>query len=112
MCPTGWHVPSEAEWTILSDYLGGLSVAGGKMKSTGTQYWLSPNTGATNESGFSGVPGGLINPGGFNSINNNGVYWTSTISLNPKDLYYDNTNLSTTYPASGNWGVSIRCVKD
>ena len=112
VCPTGWHVPTDAEWTLLSNYLGGDPVAGGKMKSTGTQYWLSPNTGANNESGFSGIPGGLRNPGGFGGINSYGVYWTSTIGLNPKDLDSQSTWLGTLFPASGTWGVSVRCVKD
>ena len=56
VCPTGWHEPTDAEWTTLTDYLGGEEVAGGKMKSAGTQYWIGPNTDATNESGFSGLP--------------------------------------------------------
>jgi uncharacterized protein (TIGR02145 family) len=59
VCPTGWHEPTDGEWTTLTDYLGGAAVAGGKMKTTGLQYWISPNTDATNESGFSGLPGGL-----------------------------------------------------
>jgi uncharacterized protein (TIGR02145 family) len=58
LCPVGWHVPTDAEWTVLTDYLGGESVAGGKMKTTGTSLWNSPNQGATNSSGFSAVPGG------------------------------------------------------
>ena len=58
LCPTGWHVPTDSEWTELSDYLGGDDVAGGKMKETGTTHWLSPNTDANNESGFTGLPGG------------------------------------------------------
>ncbi len=57
-CPDGWHLPSDAEWTVLSDYLGGGGVAGGKMKEAGTVLWDSPNTGATNESGFSALPAG------------------------------------------------------
>lgn len=58
LCPTGWHVPTDTEWTILTDYLGGESVAGGKLKSIATSYWNSPNIGATNESGFSALAGG------------------------------------------------------
>lgn len=63
-CPTGWHVPTGAEWTTLTNFLGGDGEAGRKMKSMGTTYWQSPNTGATNESGFSALPGGYR---GFNS---------------------------------------------
>src|SRR5690554_6700140 len=55
-CPDGWHLPSDAEWTELTDYLGGESVAGGKLKETGTTHWASPNTGATNETGFTALP--------------------------------------------------------
>jgi uncharacterized protein (TIGR02145 family) len=58
VCPAGWHLPSDAEWTELTDYLGGKSVAGGKLKETGTTHWASPNTGATNETGFTALPGG------------------------------------------------------
>jgi uncharacterized protein (TIGR02145 family) len=58
LCPTGWHVPTTAEWQILKDYLGS-SVDGGKLKESGTTHWKSPNKGATNESGFTALPGGL-----------------------------------------------------
>ena len=57
-CPEGWHLPTDAEWTELSDYMGGASYAGGKLKEAGTTHWLEPNTGATNESGFTALPGG------------------------------------------------------
>ena len=59
VCPTSWHVPTDAEWTILTTYLGGESIAGGKLKETGTAHWNSPNTGATNETGFTTLPSGL-----------------------------------------------------
>lgn len=58
ICPSGWHIPTEAEWTVLVNYLGGDSIAGGKMKEAGTIHWESPNTGAINISGFSALPGG------------------------------------------------------
>ena len=57
LCPTGWHIPSDAEWTTLTDYLGGETVAGGKLKETGTAHWTTPNSGATNAFGFKGLPG-------------------------------------------------------
>jgi uncharacterized protein (TIGR02145 family) len=84
LCPVGWHVPTDAEWTVLTDFLGGTSVAGGKMKTTGTTgagtgLWNGSNTAATNESGFSGVPGGGRNDaGGFNNIGANGYWWSSS----------------------------------
>jgi uncharacterized protein (TIGR02145 family) len=79
LAPLGYHVPTDAEWTTLTTYLGGLSVAGGKMKSTGTSLWQSPNTDATNESGFTGLPGGYRdNSGPFNGIGCDGFWWSSS----------------------------------
>ena len=70
VCPTGWHEPTDGEWTMLTDYLGGEAVAGGKMKSTFTQYWLYLNQYATNESGFSALPGGYSGNSGFVFVGN------------------------------------------
>jgi uncharacterized protein (TIGR02145 family) len=113
VCPTGWHVPSDAEWTVLSDYLGGEAVAGGKMKSTGTQYWVSPNTDATNESGFSGLPGGsrLVN-GSFGIIGFQGYWWSSAENGTwTRSLFYNEGIVSR--DSSGMiWGFSVRCLKD
>ncbi len=77
LCPEGWHIPTDAEWTTLTNYLGGVGVAGGKMKSvTG---WNSPNIAATNESGFTGLPGGFRLVGGvFNSLGSLGNWWSSS----------------------------------
>lgn len=79
VCPTGWHVPSDAEWTELTDYLGGESVAGGKLKESGTEHWKTPNTGATNETGFTALPSGyrFIN-GTFDLVATDGGWWSST----------------------------------
>src|SRR5690554_4182629 len=78
-CPDGWHLPSDAEWTELTDYLGGESVAGGKLKETGTTHWASPNTGATNETGFTALPGGYRNnTGTFHGIGYYGYWWSAT----------------------------------
>ena len=116
VCPTGWHVPSDAEWTVLSDYLGGGAVAGGKMKSTGTAYWLNPNTGATNESGFSGLPGGSRNYyGAFYNIGYYGNWWSSTEGGAGNAWFrYLYCNLGGVYrDYYGKWaGFSVRCLRD
>jgi uncharacterized protein (TIGR02145 family) len=117
LCPAGWHVPTDAEWTVLTDYLGGTFLAGGKMKSTGTQYWLSPNVVATNESGFSGFPGGYRfgSNGGFYVVGNDGYWWSST--ENPtygawsRWLKYNNGNVGRSTNNKQD-GFSVRCLKD
>ena len=110
LCPTGWHVPSDTEWTTLSDNLGG-NIAGGKMKSTGTTLWTSPNTGATNQSGFTGLPGGFRNGGGgFYSIGDNAYFWSVTVNLgraldkNDEFVYISNAPIGQ--------GNSVRCLRD
>jgi uncharacterized protein (TIGR02145 family) len=116
LAPQGWHVPSDAEWTTLTTFLGGESVAGGKMKSTGTSLWLPPNTEATNSSGFTGLPAGYRSDGGpFNTIGNNGIWWSSSEngtafawnrSLNSGNGYaYRNFLVKKT-------GFSVRCLRD
>ncbi|MCP3999383.1 MAG: hypothetical protein GY727_00515, partial [Gammaproteobacteria bacterium] len=114
VCPDGWHMPSHAEWTELTDYLGGLSVAGGKMKETGTTHWLSPNTGATNSSEFTGLPGGFRNyTGGFNNFSAGGYWWSSTETSGAwrSSLYY---NVGTVSWSNMNkqFGYSVRCLRD
>ncbi len=115
VCPTGWHVPTDDEYTLLTDYLGGLTVSGGKMKSTGTQYWVSPNTDATNESGFSVLPGGSRNDNGFFNIGNNGFLWSSTESSTniAWDCYLSYYN-GFVVRNSNNMrsGYSVRCLRD
>ncbi len=82
ICPEGWHIPSDAEWRVLENYLGGVSVAGGKLKEAGTVNWRRFNTGADNASGFTALPGGEYdshdNPNQFRLINEYAVFWTST----------------------------------
>ena len=89
VCPTSWHVPSDAEWTTLTTYLGGNGVAGGKLKETGTTHWLTPNTGATNETGFTALPGSMRQwTGMYNSIGTDGVWWSSTVWGSSSLTYY------------------------
>lgn len=117
-CPSGWHLPDDVEWTTLSNYLGGISIAGGKMKST-TDDWASPNTGATNSSGFSGLPGGYrkFDNGVFYSIGIYGNWWSRTQNIynrthgNVKYLYRNNDNLEGGSSLKSN-GASCRCVRD
>jgi uncharacterized protein (TIGR02145 family) len=79
ICPQGWHVPSDTEWTKLTNDLGGEEMAGGKMKSKGLTYWDSPNKDATNESGFSALPGGYRDgDGSFNDISSYAFFWSAT----------------------------------
>ena len=116
LAPTGWHIPSDFEWTTLENCLGGVGVAGGKMKETGTLHWLTPNTGATNSSGFTGLPGGCRKPDGqFDFITNFGYLWSSTAGSNTdawaRSLVYSNASINRNY-LSMNYGISIRCIKD
>lgn len=127
IAPEGWHVPSDEEWTILTNTLGGELVAGGKLKETGTKHWLDPNSEATNSTGFQGLPGGLRNPGwgnvhnpssggNFESIGEEG-HWHSTTeydnrSINRRYLRYDNSQIGKWDPYPKGSGFSIRCIKD
>ena len=121
LCPSGWHVPSDSEWTTLTNYLGGYGVAGGKMKTTGTTNWNSPNTGATNESGFSALPGGYRYDGGsFYNIRVFAWFWSATESDNffawNRDLDFINGGVNRSIPFDSNYnkdvGASVRCLKD
>jgi uncharacterized protein (TIGR02145 family) len=117
ICPSGWHVPSDEEWTNLTTQLGGKSVAGGKLKSTGTTLWDSPNTEATNESGFSALPGGKRDRDGtFNSIGGFAWFWPSLGGndawLRGLTAYKSNVDRSAGYLSNKAVGASIRCLKD
>ncbi len=116
ICPTGWHIPSDAEWTTLTDYLGGVNVAGGKMKEMGTTHWTSPNTGATNTSGFTGLPGGIRSSNGyFYQINSHGYWWSSTENGSTmawrRYLYAYDAKVDVAYNEK-TYGFSIRCIRD
>ena len=113
ICPDGWHVPSFSEWQILSDFLGGIDVAGGKMKDT--VLWNSPNTGADNSSGFSGLPGGTrFDAGSFYNLGFRADFWSSTPvggQAYQRDLQYDNAKFSWGGGAKM-MGFSVRCLRD
>ena len=116
LCPTGWHVPSDAEWTELTDYLGGESVAGGKLKETGTIHWDSPNTGATNETGFTALPGGGHDVDGtFGYVGEIGI-WCSATAYNTYDAWGRFIGYSDSYLDRNHMGkeigVSVRCLRD
>ena len=116
LCPTGWHVPSDAEYTLLTDYLGGGQFVGGKMKSIGTQYWQPPNTDATNESSFSGLPGAFrISNGYFTGIGNFGYWWCATeedsIYSLGRSLTYSSGAVGLLTSIKKN-GLSVRCLKN
>jgi uncharacterized protein (TIGR02145 family) len=116
LCPTGWHVSSDDEWTALSTLLGGLTVAGSILKETGTKHWLSPNSGATNLTGFTAIPGGYrYYSGAFNAMNRYGYWWTSTESTTvnafARSMFYGYTNLDR-ISSDKRSGASVRCIKD
>ena len=115
-CPSGWHLPSDAEWTELIEYLGGEDVAGGKLKEAGTSHWNSPNEGATNEVGFTALPGGYrFISGGFDPVGSNGYWWSASEYDGSNSLYsnmlYTNSYVNRSYGENSN-GLSVRCVKD
>jgi uncharacterized protein (TIGR02145 family) len=116
LAPAGWHIPSDAEWATLTQFLGGDSIAGGKLKETGKKHWVNPNDAASNSSGFTALPGGWCN--NYNTTNDIGYYaywWTST----PNDItsawnwsvYTNHGGIYRTYSNKVN-GFSVRCIKD
>ncbi len=113
-CPSGWHLPSDGEWTTLTDFLG--SNAGGKMKST-SGLWTSPNTGATNASGWSGLPGGHLGFGGFFSFLGSLGYWWSSAEFIAGNyawswsLCYRYATVYCDFNNKGH-GFSVRCIRD
>ena len=117
VAPDGWHVPNDEEWNTLIDYLGGSEIAGGKMKEAGTVHWQSPNTGATNESGFSAVPSGYRTLSGseFLFSGQRSYYWSATnaaiIDARNFSLNYRSAEI---YNVGSNkkWGFSVRCIRD
>jgi len=117
VCPKGWHLPSDEEWTVLTDYLGGETVAGGKMKEAGTVDWLSPNTGVTNSSGFTALPGGLRGYGDdFRHLTYYAYFWSSTEYSSAyawrRNLNYNSQDVTRDYGYYKANGFSCRCLKD
>jgi uncharacterized protein (TIGR02145 family) len=120
LCPMGWHVPSNIEWTTLITHLGGESVAGGKLKSTGTiergdGLWRTPNKGATNQTEFSALPGGSRTMDGtYQEIGINGNWWSTTVPSYVwlMYLYYDRANVLRSPNGGKRAGLSVRCIKD
>lgn len=114
ICPIGFRVPTRAEFTTLNIYLG--TNAGGKLKEAGTINWAAPNTGATNSSGFTGLPGGYMGDAGSSSnINLQGYFWTSTSAGSTNYIRYlrsgdANFTESTAFVLAG--GASVRCIKN
>lgn len=115
-CPVGWHLPSDDEWEQLVTYLGGSSVAGDKLKEEGTTHWNSPNTGATNSSGFTALPGGARSSNGaFSYFGGYGFWWSSAEDYKG-DAWYRSLNLTSSDVYRNNnpkeYGFSVRCVRD
>jgi uncharacterized protein (TIGR02145 family) len=119
IAPEGWHVPTDTEWSILFDFLGGFELADGKLKETDTTHWISPNTDATNESGFTALPAGSRFLDGlsyvFGDIETGGLWWSSTEGID-SDAFCRHvsccTSIAHRYPLKKDVGLSIRCVKD
>ena len=123
LAPAGWHIPSNAEWDTLSTYLG--RNAGGKLKDTGTieagtGLWIAPNTGATNHSGFTGLPGGYrhYDDGKFYYLSQLGFWWSSTEETGSAARYrylsYSSGSIYSSFSSIGdkNTGFPVRCIRD
>ncbi len=116
LAPIGWHVPTNEDWAVLCSYIGDHTLAGGPLKETGTLHWNEPNTGATNITGFTGLPGGFrYCDGTFNDVGDYGYWWSSTETgtngAHGRNLYsfYNYLYYAHYYKAAG---FSVRCVKD
>jgi uncharacterized protein (TIGR02145 family) len=115
LCPAEWHVPVNAEWTMLTSYLGGESGAGDKLKESGTTHWIGQNS-ATNETGFTALPGGCRgNSGAFYSFGETGYWWSATEDgeANAWNCYmYYGAGVGRSNYYVKEYGYSVRCVKD
>jgi uncharacterized protein (TIGR02145 family) len=116
ICPPNWHLPTDAEWTTLSTYLGG-SGCGGKLKETGITHWYTPNTGATNSTGFTGLPGGYRSTTGtFVDLTYNGYFWAAWESMAGaayyRYLWYFNATFYNPSSVAKTYGYSVRCLQN
>ena len=116
LAPKGWHVPDNAEWSALTSFLGGEEVAGGKLKAAGTDHWLTPNSEATNESGFTALPGGYrTHLGTFKDLTDYAGWWSSTeystTLASSRDINHS-YNVLNRYIDSKPAGFSVRCLKN
>ena len=116
VCPRGWHVPAYEEWNILMTYLEGKLNEGGNLKETGTAHWASPNTGATNETDFTALPGGYRSYyGRFSDIGFSGFWWSSSESSDSMAYGRGMLNYNNEVPGFNldkRYGLSVRCIKD
>jgi len=123
ICPTGWHVPKNKEWSVLIAFLGGNEIAGGKLKDTST-LWAPPNVGATNEVGFTALPGGYMSLNEYNFINQTTTFWSETHSFGLSGPELSATNYSIPYwkmaidktsieiKTLATLACSVRCIKN
>jgi uncharacterized protein (TIGR02145 family) len=116
LCPTSWHVPTDTEWIILTDFLGGEDIADRKLREAGFTHWVSRNTKATNETGFTAIPGGARDLyGGHYIVGGTGYWWSSTQSSTfsawLRGMYY-NSSIVYRHKFSKRNGFSVRCLKD
>ena len=118
ICPAGWHVPTDPEWETMKTFLGGENVSGGKLKESGISHWQTPNTGATNETGFTALPGGYRSiAGSFVSLTVTGYFWSSTMdSSNPDYSLGQGLHWNDAVMLRGGYfrndGASVRCMKN
>ena len=115
-CPTGWHLPTDEEWTILTEYLGGEQVAAGKMKEEGNIHWDAPNTGATNESGFTALGAGdSIDPDFYDGMGIIASFWSATEKTSHyayvRNLFNNSASINR-HDRHKDFSLSVRCIKD
>lgn len=118
LCPAGWHVPTDAEWTVLTTFLGGEGVAGGKLREVGTSHWETPTTEASNSTGFTALPGGFrVSYGSFDFMGVGTSWWSSSengsgsIYSWGRTIEYNRGNIVRDIDPK-NYGYSVRCLKN